>query len=88
MAIGTPINMFHHFIIPTMNLDLAKPKNTDIIPGMIKNQVNKIIFHPRAALGLQRVRSLQQLKIHLFKVMFKLSFTSGLKARGCNQASA
>ena len=34
MAIGPPVNMFQPFIIPRMSLDLAKMKNTDIIPGM------------------------------------------------------
>ena len=29
--------MFQLFVIPRMSLDLAKPKNTDIIPEMIKD---------------------------------------------------
>ena len=48
-------------IIRRMSLDLAKMKNTDIIQRMIKDcfgGLHKIIFHPRYALGPQRVKQI------------------------------
>ena len=50
MAIGPPINMFQLFIIPRMSLDFAKPKITDVIPVIIKDHLNKIVFDPRASM--------------------------------------
>ena len=55
MAIESPTSIIYHFIIPTMNLDLAKTKNIDIIPGIIKDHfIYIVIFYPRATPGLQR----------------------------------
>ena len=55
--------MFQLLIIRRMSLDLAKMKNTDIIPRMIKDcfgglQLHKIIFNLRYALGPQRVKQI------------------------------